>query len=124
MVTLLAVMNNLFAPEAHTLMVPEPEGIDRFARIVYAIGMVESGGDATAINHREGAYGKYQIRAIRLKDYHQRTGVKYSVVDMLDEKKAEKVLRYYCNIHKFDRDIALDWNCRSEVYWRKVKLWL
>jgi len=59
------------------------------------LAAVESGGDDAAYNARENAHGRYQIRSAYLADANQRLGADYTLHDMHDPVKAERVVRAY-----------------------------
>lgn len=61
------------------------------------IGMIESSGNARAINKGEQAYGLYQIRQGVLDDYHafSKSRRRYKLEDMLDQDKAYTVANWY-----------------------------
>jgi hypothetical protein len=72
------------------------------------------------------AYGAYQIRAIRLRDYNQRNGTHYRLKDCYDPKISKKIYFYYAS--KFDptdyEGICKAWNGRgrsNQDYWMRVK---
>lgn len=85
--------------------------------------------DTLAVNKIEQAYGYFQIRQVRLDDYYERTGIKYTLGDMLNYQKAERVFLHYA-IEIGYRDpgkIARDWNGsgpKTWEYWKKVKNYL
>ena len=120
---LLFVCKVLFAPEHRSALIEYGKKIDPYKRVIEAISWVESRRNDNSINWTEFAYGRYQIRQIRLTDYFQRTGIRYTLTDMLDSAKAERVIRYYAaSFGPYNTDgFILDWNCRSREYLRKVK---
>jgi hypothetical protein len=123
---LLLVSIKVLAPSSPCLVIFDSQGIDPFRKLRYAIGMVETKLDTLAINRQERAYGYYQVRQVRLNDYYKRTGIRYSLKDMLDYDKAEKVFMYYATqIGPYDPSrIARNWNGsgpKTWVYWKKVK---
>lgn len=59
------------------------------------IAWVESRCNPSAINFSSNAYGMYQIRALYLQDANMLLGTAYTLNDMLDPVKAEKVVRAY-----------------------------
>ena len=114
------------APTNTRLIIPAGVVIDPYVKLRYAVGMVESRNDDSAVNRLEMAHGRYQIRPIRLQDYFERTGIRYTLADMHDSVKAETVITYY--IHSFgvyNQDkFILSWNCQSKEYLAKVKKYL
>ena len=119
----LAITMRAFCPEYREMIIPEGERIQPFERLTYAIGMVESQNQDTSVNRSELAFGRYQIREIRLQDYFERTGIVYTLEEMKDSIKAKRVLLFYCDQfgpYQLDK-ICLDWNCQSRKYLAKVK---
>jgi hypothetical protein len=98
------------APIDNALILPVGERINPYKRLLWAVGMVESLNKDSALNPKEMAFGRYQIRQIRLDDYYLRTGIRYKLQEMYDSVKAEKVFLYYCNSpYEFEK-IARCWN--------------
>jgi hypothetical protein len=131
----LLVSYRAFAPEFHALCIAPPEKIDPYKAIKYAIGRVEVGNavtgvlDTLAYNPVEQACGYFQIRPIRLEDYNKRTGSHYSLKDMYDYEKAEKVFMHYAAEigYRNPCKIARNWNGsgpKTWVYWNKVRKFL
>ena len=120
---LLFVCKVLFAPEHRSALIEYGKKIDPYKRVIEAISWVESRRNDNSINWTEFAYGRYQIRQIRLTDYFQRTGIRYTLTDMLDSAKAGNVIRYYASsFGPYNTEgFILDWNCGSREYLRKVK---
>jgi hypothetical protein len=115
------------APGYETLYIITPEPIQPYAKIVYAIGMVEGNCDTLSYNPKEEATGYFQIRPIRLRDYNQRTQSHYTINDMYDYRKANKVFMYYATQYRYDdyKGIAKDWNkSKTNRYYLKVKKYL
>jgi hypothetical protein len=102
------------------------EPVDGYKRLIDAIVMVESSGDRLAINALEEAYGAFQIRPIRLLDYYQRTGKRYTTEDCFSFEVSKEIFLYYAlNMgYPDDQAIARNWNGSGRmtlVYWEKVK---
>lgn len=117
---------NLFAPDSGALVIEAAEPVKPFGKIIYAIGMVETGCDTLAFNPEEDAAGYFQIRPIRLRDYNRRTGSSYSMNDLYDYYVSEKIFLYYASqIGPYNPEkIAKKWNgsgIRTKHYWSKVK---
>lgn len=126
MILFFLIITDSWAPTGKVMFICRPEPITPFARIIYAIGMVECGNDTAAINDQEQAYGYFQIRKVRLVDYYKRTGIKYTLGDMLDYRKALGVFIFYARGHGAGNPerIARDWNGsgpKTTDYWNKVK---
>lgn len=128
-ILLLLVSIRVFAPTYTTLIIIAAETIDPYKPIKYAIGMVECKLDTLAFNPVELAVGYFQVRPIRLNDYNERTGNKYSLQDMYDYEKAERVFMYYAARIGYRNPcrIAREWNGsgpKTWVYWGKVRNFL
>ena len=124
LIFLLLITVNLFAPGDERPILIAPVLTHPYAKIITAIGMVESNRDNAAFNKKEGAAGQFQVRAIRLKDFNHRTGMKYRLKDMHDYTKAVTVFMYYASAFAPDdyEGIAKEWNkSRTDKYWNKVK---
>jgi len=107
------------------LSITESSRIDPYEAIWTAICEVESN-TTSVINTKEQAYGIAQIRQIRLDDYYNRTGIRYSLVDMLDSIKSREVFYYYANKNKDTEQIVRRWNGdpnskQTLKYFNKVK---
>jgi hypothetical protein len=128
-VFLMSLSIRVIAPIQKSLLIPEPPPIEPFKKLIYAVGMVEGMGDTTAYNEREMAAGYFQIRPIRLEDYNNRTGNKYSMNDMFDYNISEKVFLYFASqIGPYDLErIAKNWNgsgAKTIEYWERIKEYL
>jgi len=124
----------LFAPKATApglsvafVLVSEP--IAPYERLINAIVMVESSGDTLAYNQAEEAYGAFQIRSIRLRDYYKRTGKYYTTKDCLNFEISKEIFLYYAENMGYpdSQSIARNWNGSGKMtlnYWEKVKKYL
>jgi citrate lyase beta subunit len=132
-VIFLLIFRAVLAPEARMLWAEAAKKIDPYKRIMNAISFVESRHQDSVINWHELAYGRYQIRQVRLDDYYQRTGMRYELIDMLDSAKAAKVARYYAVMEGWRNPerVARCWNGGVEngmryrqtlKYWNLVKV--
>jgi len=65
------------------------------ARFLAALAAVESGGDDAAVNEREGAHGRYQIRAGALADANRILCTDYTLADCHDPAVAARIVRAY-----------------------------
>jgi hypothetical protein len=112
--------SRLFAPSSNCLTILGSSAIQPYERLWEAVCQVESSGDPYAVNVYEQAYGIVQIRAIRLKDYAQRTGINYTLKDCFDKEISKSIFMYYC---QGDYEIvAKGWNkSKTNRYWNKVK---
>ena len=118
-----------FAPNSETVTILYSPPIEPYNKLIYAIGMAETKCDTLAYNPVEKATGYFQIRPIRLEDYNKRTGNNYTMKEMFNYKKAEKVFLYYATQfgpYNFEK-IARSWNGsgkRTIHYWNRVKKYL
>jgi hypothetical protein len=128
-VTFLLFSFRVAAPEIHTLIIPEPRVIKPFSALMYATSMIETMGNPNFYNELENAVGIFQIRQVRVDDYNRRTGSNYTLADMWDVKISEKVFLYFASLykpHELER-ISKSWNGSgplTEIYWKKIKLFL
>jgi hypothetical protein len=123
---LLLISIKASAPDERALFLSKGETINPYKRIIYAVGKVECSFDTLAYNHIEEATGYFQIRPIRLRDYNERTGSNYKLVDMYNYKISEKVFMYYASQIGWRNpgEIARKWNGKgkNDNYWlKKVK---
>lgn len=124
---LLLLPAKLLAPTDNRILLFSPILRHPYATIIQTVGYVESNQDNDAINKKEGAIGYYQIRAIRLKDFNQRTGLHFTMKDMHDFDKASVVFMYYASDFAPDdyEGIAREWNkSRTGKYIDKIKKFL
>lgn len=121
----LFLSSRAIAPDVKILVIPETEPVNIYERLMMAVLLVESGGDTLAFNAFEEAYGPFQIRPIRLKDYNIRTGKNYVMQDCYKVDVSREVFLYYARHLGPDYErIAKRWNGSGEKtieYWAKVK---
>lgn len=120
---------NVLAPGAKVLTVFVKDPVDSYERLINAIIWVESKGDTAAYNPIEEAVGAFQIRPIRLRDYNNRTGKKYTHNDCFNLKVSKEIFRYYANKIGYPNyeSIARNWNGSGKTtidYWKRVKIYL
>ena len=72
-----------------------PNEISRADEFLAALAAVESGGDDAAVNEREDAHGRYQIRAAYLADANEYAGTSYTLADCHDPAIARAVVTAY-----------------------------
>lgn len=72
-----------------------PNEISRADEFLAALAAVESGGDDNAVNARENAHGRYQIRAAYLADANEYAGTSYTLADCHDPAIARAVVEAY-----------------------------
>lgn len=65
------------------------------ARFLAALAAVESGGDDAAVNEREDAHGRYQVRAAALADANRILCTDYTLADCHDPAVAARIVRAY-----------------------------
>ena len=90
--------------------------------LIKAIVYVESRGNDSAYNEKEGAIGAFQIRQIRIDHYNRLTGKCYQHEEMYEYDKALEVFLYYCEGKSFE-NAAKSWNGsgpKTKIYWHKV----
>ncbi len=118
-----------FSPDTHCLILAENTPVNPFKRVIYAVGMVEGKCDTLAYNVKEEATGYFQIRPCRVDDYNKRTGSHYTLNDMYDYEKAEKVFLYYASQYGPYRmdELIRAWNGSGPMtydYLKRVKSYL
>jgi hypothetical protein len=116
------------------LYIPESPIYRPFEALSQAVAMVESSNDPYAYNPHEKAFGKYQIRPIRLKDFNLKTGKQYQLHEMYDTLKAKEVFMFYALQRHYTETeyIARTWNGgengmkkrSTKKYYRKVSKYL
>lgn len=128
-IVLFSIGLRVSAPNIEALVIVKSPPIEPYKKLIYAIGMVESKFDTLAYNPVEKAAGYFQIRPIRLEDYNNRTGNKYTMKDMFNYEIAEKIFLYYAvQIGPYDFEkIARRWNgsgSRTTYYWNTIKRYI
>jgi hypothetical protein len=103
--------------------------VDAYERIIKAVIMVESSGNTLAFNKTEEAFGAFQIRPIRLLDFNQRTGKKYTTEDCFNFEISKEIFLYYAKTIGFNdyQSIARKWNGSGKTtldYWKRIKVYL
>jgi len=124
----------LTAPPSGGLTVFVAEPARPYEAIWKATKVVETNNDPYAVGDKHlyrWSYGIVQVRKVRLDDYYQKTGIRYSENDMLDTVKAKNVFMFYAmQIHHTDRQrMAREWNggpkgmqkSSTKSYWRKIE---
>ena len=76
------------------------------ADLLDAIAAVETNADDAAINFAEDAHGRYQIRAAYLADANRFLGSSYTLADMHDQAKAERVVMAYLRHYGTERGVT------------------
>jgi hypothetical protein len=113
-------------PPHKTITIINSPQIKPLEALFAASAWVESSNNPNALNRLEMAYGIVQIRAIRLKDYNQRTGNRLKLKDCYDPEISKEVWYYYATqFHPLDYEsISKAWNGAgksNQIYWGKVK---
>ena len=122
---------NLKAPPPYMVSIPTKGVIRPYEALWRATCIVESGSNPYAIGDKhlnKHSYGIAGIRDIRLLDYYQHTGIRYTVTDMFDVAKSKEVFMYYCNGTNIEY-IARNWNGGNRgfekdntiKYWNLIK---
>lgn len=91
--------------------------------LIKAIVYVESRGNDSAYNVKEGAIGQFQIRKCRIDHFNRLTGKNYTHEEMYQYDKAEEVFLFFCQGKDFET-AARNWNgkwSKTEKYWKLVK---
>ena len=71
-----------------------------------ALAAVETNGNDAAINFAEDAHGRFQIRAAYLADANRFLGSSYTLADMHDQAKAERVVMAYLRHYGTERGVT------------------
>jgi len=129
LVILLVISLKVAAPGSPVAFIFVSEPVNAYNRLINAIVMVESSGNPFAVNIEEEAFGAFQIRPIRLLDYYQRTGKKYTTEDCFSYNISKEIFIYYARLIGYPdyQTIACNWNGSGRmtlVYWEKIKKFL
>ena len=114
-ILLILISASLKAPSYPAIVIPEGEVINGYERIWTAICQVESSGNIYAIGDKhlkQKSYGIAQIRQVRLDDYYNHTGIRYSTTDMFCPVKSKQVFLHYAsqyNVNEIEA-ISRSWN--------------
>ena len=117
------------APDRDYLNIYDPVAITPFEPLMYAIGMVETMGNALAYNEFENAVGIFQIRQVKVDEYNRQTRGNYKLADMFDYEISRKVFLHFASQigpYNFEK-IAKAWNGSgpmTDFYWRRIKSYL
>jgi hypothetical protein len=128
-ILLLLIPLKLLAPQVEATWIERPMPDNGFEPLVKAVLQVECDGDHTQFNLKEEATGPLQIRAIRLRDYNNRTGNNYKLYECFDYELSRQIFLFYANrigYPEFEK-IAKRWNGSGKLtinYWQKVKRYL
>lgn len=122
---ILFIFDRAYSPVNKMILLPVSEVINPYIELYQATTIVESKCNPLAYNETEQATGIVQIRPIRLKDYNERTGKKYSLQDCYNPSISKEIFMYYASKHlPTDYEaISKKWNGKgksNEIYWQKV----
>ena len=96
---------------------------NNYDTLIAAISKYESNNVDSAINQKEQAYGRLQIRQCRVDHYNTLTGKNYTLKDMFDFSKAREVFLYFAEGKTYEH-AAKDWNGSGALtitYWECIK---
>lgn len=109
------------APSHHELIIFQFPAISYRDLVIEAMGMVESNNNDFAVNELEQAYGRYQIREIKLKWYAQRTGIHYMLWQCFDKEISLSILKYHLSQYD-DIELAIrKWNGSGKKTWQYLE---
>jgi hypothetical protein len=114
-ILILLITASLKAPSYPAIVIPAGEVINGYEAIWKAICQVESSGNQFAIGDKhlkEKSYGIAQIRQVRLDDYYNQSGIRYSVTDMFCPEKSKEVFLWYASRYNVNQIEAISraWN--------------
>lgn len=117
------------APGLKVAFIFGSKSVNSYDRLINAVVQVESLGDTMAYNLVEEAIGAFQIRAIRLQDFNQRTGNNYKTEDCYNYAISKEIFLYYARRTGYPdyESIARNWNGSGRLtldYWEKIKTYL
>lgn len=134
-VILSSIFYQLFAPPAPDVITKEQSyqftiltnpQFRIYYPLIKAIVYVESRGNDSAFNEKEGAKGRYQIRACRIQEFNKLTGKDYNHNEMFDKWKSTEVFLYYLKDRDYET-VARCWNggesgrkTATDGYWKLV----
>lgn len=128
-ILLLLVVFRATSPCMDALIIFETPPVEPYRKLVYAIGLVETMNDTLAYNPFEQAAGIFQIRPIRLKEYNNQTGMKYTMEDLFKYEISERIFLYFADQvgpYNFEQ-IARRWNGSGKMttfYWNRIKQYI
>lgn len=123
-IILLSITLKASAPSHHELIIFQYPAISYLDLVIEAMGMVESNNNDFAVNEREQAYGRYQIREIKLKWYAKRTGIHYTLQDCFDYNISKSILLYHLEQYEDIDEAVMRWNgagAMTKEYLKRVK---
>jgi len=104
------IWTNIPSPGHAKIYISQPKFESPYEAIWEAICQYESRNDPMAYNPKEDAVGIAQIRPIRIKDYNERTGKNYKLVEMYDVEKSKEVFMHYATHLHHRNKIIRKWN--------------
>jgi hypothetical protein len=121
----------LIAPTSNYLVILRSEVSNPYQRLLSAIIQIESGGNPSAINPKEHAFGLLQIRPVMLKEVNrilreQKIIKSFTLTDALDSMKSIEmywIIQNYYNASGDFKTACIVWNGKSKHnrYYGKVK---
>ena len=126
-ITMLLLTQLLKAPNDNRLVIVQTKSIQPYEALFKAVCKVESDNDPLAVGDKHlknYSYGICQIRQIRLDDYYNRTGIKYTTKDILDPVKSKEVFMYFMMQYNDVNYAIRKWNgsgAKTYTYLNKVK---
>lgn len=120
----LMLFKSLPAPGYATLVVTRESAIEPYEKLWKITCFIESTNRPYVIGDNGESYGIAQIQQVRLDDYFEKTGIRYSVADCFNVDVSKKIWLYYAS--QFDyrdiKSISKDWNkSKTNRYYLKVK---
>ena len=113
----------LSAPVDNSVLVIQPEAIRPYEALFNITCRIESSYRPFAIGDNGKSFGITQIQQIRLDDYFNLTGIRYTTDDCFNVDVSREIWIYYaCQFHPFEyKKIARDWNKSvTDKYWDKI----
>ena len=115
-----------FAPGNKVLYIAKEAQISPYEPLWEATSWVESSNNDRALNRKEMAFGRVQIRKVRLDDYYKRTGKRYKLTDCYNPEISKEIWIYYATqFSPYDYEhISKSWNGRGKsnrIYWSKIE---
>ena len=127
MLTILSILMlfslSLKAPSDNRAVIIQPEAIQPYEALFDITCKVESSHRPNAIGDNGQSFGISQIQQIRLDDYFNLTGIRYTTDDCFNVDVSKEIWIYYaCQFQPFEyKKICKDWNkSTTDRYWLKI----
>ncbi len=131
---LLVIFFLILSSEIHSgyrevIVLPVDTPVNAYDQLLSAVAWVESRNNDQALNVKEMAIGRLQIRESRIREYNRLTGNNYQHSDCYNYEVSRQVFLYYCRGRDFET-IARCWNAGevggknkklTEKYWESIK---